>query len=327
MDRVESLRVFARVVECQSFTKAAESLRVPRSTVSMTIKELEDRVGARLLSRTTRSVAPTNDGTDFYERCLRLLADYDEVEGLFRAPAARTRGHLRVNVPGRIGRLIIAPALPDFFARYPDITLELGVTDRTVDLQVEGIDCVIRVGELSDSNLIARRIGNIAIINCASSSYLDRLGTPRRPQDLKRHRTVAYVPPKSGKAEPWEYVTGGVVSTIGVPTAIMVDNAEMLIACCLAGLGLIQVPAYDVRNHIERGELIEVLPRHRPAPMPIHIVYPHRRHLSGRLQAFIEWASELLRTHATHHTETGARSRFPLRPGSKKMSESRRTRE
>lgn len=299
MDRVELLRVFARVVECQSFTKAASSLRVPRSSVSTAVKELEDRVGARLLRRTTRSVSPTDDGTAFYERCLRLIADYDEVEGLFRASSTRLRGHLRVNVPGRIGRLIIAPALPEFFAEYPDITLELGVTDRTVDLQAEGIDCVIRVGELADSNLIAKRIGDIAIINCASKAYLDRAGTPRRPQDLKRHRTVAYVPPKSGKAEPWEYVQAGEVRTIGMPAAVMIDNAEMLIACCLAGLGLIQVPAYDVRTHIERGELVELLPRHRPAPMPIHIAYPHRRHLSGRLQAFIEWASDLLRSHAT----------------------------
>lgn len=291
------LRVFARVVECQSFTKAASSLRVPRSSVSTAVKELEDRVGARLLRRTTRSVSLTDDGTAFYERCLRLIADFDEVEGLFRASSTRLRGHLRVNVPGRIGRLIIAPALPEFYAKYPDITLELGVTDRTVDLQVEGIDCVIRVGELVESNLIAKRVGEIIVVNCASPIYVDRYGFPRRPQDLKRHRTIAYVPPRSGKPEPWEYVSAGDVRSINVPAAIMVDNAEMLIACCLAGLGLIQVPAYDVRDHIDRGEIVEVLPRHRPAPMPIHIVYPHRRHLSGRLQAFIEWASELLRSH------------------------------
>ena len=298
MDRVDSLRVFARVVECQSFTKAADTLRVPRSTVSVAIKELEERVGTRLLSRTTRSVAPTNDGTAFYERCLHLIADFDEVQGLFRSTASRLRGRLKVNVPSRIGRLIIAPALPEFFAEYPDITLELGVTDDTVDLQVEGIDCVIRVGELTDSNLIAKRVGDIAIINCASKGYLDKWGVPRRVKDLKRHRMVSYVPPRTGKAEPWEYVDLGSVRSVDVPAAIMVDNAEMMIACCLAGLGLIQVPAYDVRNHIERGELVEVLPRHRAASMPIHFVYPHRRHLSGRLQAFIEWASQLMRSGA-----------------------------
>lgn len=298
MDRLESLRIFVRVVDCESFTKAAESMRVPRSTVSMAIKELEDRVGARLLSRTTRSVAPTHDGTAFYEHCQRLIADFDEVEGLFRASASQLRGHLKVSVPGRIGRLIIAPALPEFVAKYPGISLELGVTDRTVDLQAEGVDCVIRVGELADSNLIAKRVGDIAIVNCASRSYLEKFGTPRRVQDLQRHRAVAYVPPKSAGPEPWEYATTNGVRTVEVPAAIVVDNAEMLIASCLAGLGLIQVPSYDVRDHIKQGELVEVLPKHRPASMPIHVLYPHRRHLSGRLHVFIEWASQLLRSRA-----------------------------
>ncbi|MEQ1718551.1 MAG: LysR family transcriptional regulator [Hyphomicrobium sp.] len=298
MDKVDQLRVFARVVECQSFSKAADALRMPRSTVSTAVKELEDRVGSRLLSRTTRSVAPTNDGSAFYERCLRLIADHDEMENLFRSPVGRIRGHLKINVPGRIGRLIVAPALPEFLAKFPDITLEVGVTDRTVDLQVEGIDCVIRVGELSDSSLIAQRVGEIAILNCASKAYLDRYGTPRRPHELQRHFTVAYVLPKIAKPVPWEYLHAGGVKTVGAPATVMVDNAEMLIACCLAGLGLIQVPAYDVRTHIERGELVEVMPRYRPAPMPIHIVYQHRRHLSARLQAFIAWASALLRSQA-----------------------------
>lgn len=298
MDRLDSLRVFARVVECESFTKAAETLRVPRSTVSMAIKELEDRVGTRLLSRTTRIVTPTNDGTAFYEHCLRLIADFDEVEGLFRASASRLRGHLKISIPGRIGRLIIAPALPEFVAKHPDITLELSVTDREIDLQGEGIDGVIRVGDLTDSTLIAKRIGVIAVVNCASKTYIDSFGTPRRVQDLKRHRAITYVPRKGGRPEPWEYATTGGVKTVDVPAAIVVDNAEMLIACCLAGLGLMQVPSFDVRDHIARGELVEVLPRHRPASMPIHIVYPHRRHLSGRLQAFIEWASQLLRSRA-----------------------------
>lgn len=295
MDRIERLRVFMRVVECQSFTKAADTLGVPRSTVSMAIKELEEQVGTRLLSRTTRSVSPTTDGLAFYERSTRLIDDYEEIEGLFRASSERLHGKLKVNVPGRIGRLIIAPALPEFFLKYPDIALELGITDRAVDLQLEGIDCVIRVGELADSNLIARRVGEIAIINCASKAYLETHGVPRRPQDLRHHRAVAYAPPSSGKPEPWEYVDADGLQSISVPQAIVVDNAEMMIACCLAGLGLIQIPAYDVRDTIARGDLVEVLPRHRPAPMPLHIVYPHRRHLSGRLQAFIEWVSTILR--------------------------------
>lgn len=268
---------------------------MPRSTVSIAIKELEKLVGARLLSRTTRSVVPTHDGVAFYQQCSRLIGDYEEVESLFRTAPAKLSGRLKVNVPGRIGRMIIAPALPAFVAKYPNIALEVGITDRTVDLQLEGIDCVVRVGEMADSNLIARRIGDLEIINCASRDYLDRYGTPIRPRDLRRHRAVAYVPPSGGKPEPWQYVDAKGVQSINIPPSIAVDNAEMLIACCLAGLGLIQVPAYDVREHLRRGELIKVLPKHCSPPMPIHIVYPHRRHLSGRLQAFIEWVTQILR--------------------------------
>lgn len=297
MDRLGRLRVFVRVVDCKSFTKAAETLAIPRSTVSIAIKELEKLVGARLLSRTTRSVIPTHDGVAFYEQCSRLLDDYEEVEGLFRTAPAELRGRLKVNVPGRIGRMIIAPAVPEFVSKYPNIALEIGITDRTVDLQLEGIDCVVRVGDLADSNLIARRIGDLDIINCASRDYLDRNGVPVRPSDLRKHRTIAYMPPSGGKPEPWQYVDGKGLQSLNVPPSIAVDNAEMLIACCLAGLGLIQVPSYDVREHLRRGELVEVLPKHCSPPMPIHIVYPHRRHLSGRLQAFIEWATELLREH------------------------------
>lgn len=296
MDRIDRLRTFARVVECQSFSRAAETLGIPRSTVSMAVKQLEDLVGARLLNRTTRIVSPTNDGTAFYERATQLMSDVEEVEGFFRT-SAQLSGKLKVNVPGRIGRLIIAPALPKFFAMYPDIALEVGITDRMVDLHHEGIDCVIRVGELVDSTLVARRIGDIEIINCASKAYIKEHGMPRRVSDLKRHRAVVYVPPSSGRPEPWEYVGPDGTHTVAMLQAVAVDNAEMLIACALAGLGLIQVPAYDVRGHIAKGELVEVLPRHRPATMPIHAVYTHRRHLSGRSQAFIDWVSAVLRTH------------------------------
>lgn len=299
MDRIEQLRIFARVVDCQSFTKAADTLGIPRSTVSTAVKTLEERVGTRLLNRTTRTVSPTNDGTAFYERCMALVSDVEEIENLFRTSSARLSGKLRVNVPGRIGRLIIAPALPEFFARFPEIALEVGITDRTVDLRHEGIDCVIRVGELADSTLIARRIGDVAIISCASKAYLAANGVPRRTSDLKRHRAINYVSPVSGKAEPWEYDSIDGSHTVAMRQAVAVDNAEMMIACCLAGLGLIQIPAYDVRAHIESGELVEVLPRHRAAPMPMHILYPHRRHLSARLQTFIDWVTPILRAKVT----------------------------
>jgi DNA-binding transcriptional LysR family regulator len=298
MDRIESLRIFARVVQCGSFTKAAATLQMPRSSVSMAIQELEARIGARLLARTTRRVAPTQEGIAFYERCERLLGDYEEVEGLFRQSSSLPAGRLSVNVPGRMGRLIFAPALPDFFRRYPEIELELGVTDRAIDLVHEGVDCAVRVGPLGDSSLVARKVGDIALGNCASPSYLHKHGTPETIDDLERHVAVGYASPTSGRIEEWEWVEDGIVRTRPIPARITVNNAEAYIACCLAGLGLIQIPLYDVRSHLAAGELVEVLPHLRAAPMPVHILYPHRRHLSRRLQVFVDWASALLREHA-----------------------------
>lgn len=297
MDRIESLRIFSRVVQCGSFSKAASTLQIPRSSVSMAIQELEARVGARLLARTTRRVAPTHEGIVFYERCERLVGDYEEVEGLFRQSSSLPTGKLSVNVPGRMGRLIFAPALPDFLSHYPKIELEMGVTDRAVDLVHEGIDCAVRVGPLSDSSLIARKIGDIVLCNCASPAYLRKHGVPRTIEDLDRHLAVGYASPTSGRIEDWEWVEGNDVRSRAIPARLTVNNAEAYIACCLAGLGLIQIPFYDVRHHLDAGELVEVMPDLRAAPMPAHILYPHRRHLSRRLQVFVDWATALLRQH------------------------------
>ena len=297
MDRIESLRIFSRVVQCGSFSKAAATLQIPRSSVSMAIQELEARVGARLLARTTRRVAPTQEGIVFYERCERLVGDYEEVEGLFRQSSSLPAGRLSVNVPGRMGRLIFAPALPDFLSHYPKIELEMGVTDRAVDLVHEGIDCAVRVGPLSDSSLVGRKIGDIVLCNCASPAYLRKHGVPQAIEDLDRHLAVGYASPTSGRIEEWEWVEGNDVRSRAISARLTVNNAEAYIACCLAGLGLIQIPLYDVRHHLDAGELVEVMPDLRAAPMPVHILYPHRRHLSRRLQVFVDWATALLRQH------------------------------
>ncbi|MGE0237324.1 MAG: LysR family transcriptional regulator [Parvibaculaceae bacterium] len=295
MDRIESLRIFVRLVESQSFTRTADLLRLPRSTVSTALTDLERRIGTRLLNRTTRRMSLTEDGSTFYERCLRLLADYEETEGLFRQASALPKGKVRINVPGRLGRLIIAPALPGFLTRYPDIEIDMGVTDRTVDLVQEGIDCAIRVGPLSDSSLVARKIGDLILLNCASPAYLARHGTPRAIADLASHFAVNYASPASGRIEEWEYVEGGAVRSVALHARVTVNSAEAYIACCLAGLGLIQIPAYDVRDHIAAGELVEVLSDWRAAPMPVTLLYPHRLHLSRRLKVFLDWIMSLLR--------------------------------
>lgn len=295
MDRIDLFRVFARVVECANFTRAADTLGMPRSSVSAAIQELEGRVGARLLHRTTRKVTPTQDGAALYERCLRLIADVEETENLFRHSIVGPSGTLRADMPGRIGRLIVAPALPEFLERYPQVSVELGVTDRAVNLIEERVDCVLRVGTLSDSGLVARAIGDLPLINVASPAYLARHGVPRTPADLERHRLVNYASPSNGRVAPWEWVEGDEVKRVALRARVTVNSAEAYIACCLAGLGLIQIPAYDVNAHLRAGELVEVLPDHRAAPMPMTLLYPHRQHLSRRFQVFAEWLEALLR--------------------------------
>jgi len=295
MDRIELFRIFTRVVESASFTRAADTLGLPRSSVSAAVQTLETRLGTRLLHRTTRKVAPTQDGAAFYERCLRLIEDMDEAENLFRRSASDPTGRLRVDLPSRIGRLIVAPALPEFLTRYPGIDIDLGMTDRAVHLIEESVDCALRVGPLSDSGLIARPFGTLRLINVASPDYLERYGTPRTPADLASHFAVNYASPSSGRVEDWEWIEGGEARTVAVPGRISVNSAEGSIACCLAGLGLIQIPAFDVIDHLKEGRLVEVMPDHSAAPMPMALLYPHRQHLSRRLQVFANWLEGLMR--------------------------------
>ena len=294
MDRIDTLRTFLRVAEMRSFTRAAASLQMPRSTVSTAIRELETRLGTRLLSRTTRHVALTHDGQELYDRALRLLGELEALEGLFHQDDTQLHGRLRIEAPGRIARLIIVPALPDFFARYPGIELEIGASDRPVNLVTEGVDCAIRVGELAESSLIARPLGQLPLINCASPDYLARHGTPTTLDDLWHHQAIHYASPFGSIAEDWEYREAGESRMLSLPGRIIVDNAESYIAACLAGLGLIQVPTYDVQHHLREERLVEVLPDHRAAPMPLTILYPHRHHRSHLLRVFIAWVETLL---------------------------------
>ncbi|GLP89903.1 LysR family transcriptional regulator [Gluconobacter frateurii] len=294
MDRIDLFRIFARVVETASFTRTADTLKMPRSTISVAIQELETRVGTRLLARTTRSVSVTPDGAAFYDHCLRIVTEVEEVEALFSQDAVRPQGVLRVNIPGRIGRLIIAPALPDFLESYPGIDIELGMTDRAVNLIEDGIDCVLRVGPLQDSGLVGRKICDLELINVASPDYIRRFGSPTCPDDLGQHHVIRYASPTSGRVEDWEWVENGEVRLKPVKGRVTVNSAEASIACCLSGLGLIQIPAYDVKNHLAAGDLVEVMPDWRAEGLPMTILYPHRKHLSRRVQAFVEWVVPLL---------------------------------
>lgn len=292
MDRIDLFRIFTRVVECAGFTRAADSLGLPRSSVSAAVQELEGRVGARLLNRTTRRVAPTEDGRQFYEVCVRLVAETEAAESLFRQKAT---GRIRIDVPGRIGRLVIAPALPDFLDRFPEIDVDLGMSDRTIDLVAGGVDCVLRVGELAESGLIARPIGPLPLVNVASPAYLARFGTPVGPEDLDAHLAVNYASPSTGRVADWEWLDAAGLHTRPMRARVTVNSAEAYIACCLAGLGLIQIPAYDVRADLRAGRLVAVMPDHRAEPMPMTLLYPHRQHLPRRLQVFADWLDDLVR--------------------------------
>lgn len=295
MDRVDLFRIFLRVVECASFTRAAASLDLPRSSVSAAIQALELRVGTRLLARSTRRVNLTPDGEAFYARCQQLVADVEEAESLFKRGKAALSGTIKVDLPGRIGRLIVAPALPEFLDRYPGVTIELGVTDRAVNLVEAGVDCAVRVGPLADSGLVARPIGMLPLINVASAAYLRRHGRPHKPADLAKHLAVGYASPTTSRVEDWEWQEGDATHTLRLRSRITVNSAEAYIACCEAGLGLIQIPAYDVAEFLRSRKLVEVLRAYRAEPLPMTLLYPSRQHLSRRFQAFADWLVELLK--------------------------------
>lgn len=297
MDRIDLLRIFIRVAESGSFTHAADTLQMPRSTVSTAVQELENRLGTRLLARTTRSVRLTDDGRMFQQTALRLLGDFEDAENRFRLHSSQTRGHVKVNLPSRIGRLIVAPALPEFLDRYPGLDIELGMTDRSINLAEDGTDCVLRVGPLQDSSLIGRKLGLLPVFNVASPSYLAQHGTPQSPADLSAHQAVLYASPTTGRIEDWEWEHDGRENSRPVRGRVTVNSAEGAVACCLAGLGLAQLPAYDVLPHIRSGELVDILPQWRAAPLPMTLLYPHRTHLSRRLEVFTEWLTGLLDAH------------------------------
>ncbi len=295
MDRIDLFRIFTRVAECSSFTRAADTLGLPRSSVSAAIIELEHRIGARLLHRSTRKVSLTQDGAAFYDRCLQLIADVEETENLFRQNGAEASGKLRVDVPGRIGRLIIAPALSSFLDQFPEIEVDLGVSDRAINLVEDSVDCVLRVGPLNDSGLIARPIGRLPLINVASPGYLAQYGVPQTPRDLTRHWAVNYASPSSGRVELWEWMEESSLRSLAMRSRVTVNSAEAYIACCVAGLGLIQNPAYDLQQHLQAGELVEVMPNFRAEPLQMTLLYPHRRYLSPRVQVFSDWLQALMK--------------------------------
>lgn len=297
MDQLDRYRVFVQVAEVGSFIRAANLLNLPRATVSAAVQQLEAGLGARLLHRTTRKVSLTPDGEILLERLRALLADSGEIEHLFRTQQHEVSGRLNVDVPSRIARRLIAPALPELLRRHPQLRIGLGCTDRAIDLVQEGVDCAVRVGRLHDSGLVVRAIGRLALVNCASPAYLREHGMPDPATLSEAHLAVGYAAPATGRELPWECAHGEQLQRLDLPSRVVVNNAESYIACCLAGLGLIQVPRFDVQHLLASGELVEVLPQCRATPMEVSLLYPHRRQRSPRLLAFVEWFEQLLQPH------------------------------
>lgn len=298
MDKLHQYRVFMQVADMGSFIRAANALDLPRASVSAAVQQLEAGMGTRLLHRTTRKVGLTADGELLLARIRALLVDSEEIEQLFQTQQRQVSGRLNVDVPSRIARRLIAPALPGLLRRHPRLQIGLGSTDRAIDLVQEGVDCAVRVGSLHDSSLAVRPIGRLALVNCASPAYLREHGAPGTVANLvESHLAVGYASATTGRELPWECADEERAQVFEVPSRVIVNNAESYIACCLAGLGLIQVPRFDVQHLLASGELVEVLPDCRAMPMKISFVYSHRRQRSRRLTAFVEWFEELVRPH------------------------------
>jgi DNA-binding transcriptional LysR family regulator len=291
MDRFQEMQVFIRIAERGSFTRAADDLQIPRATVTNLMKRMEERLGTRLLERTTRTVRLTHDGEAFYRRCVRLVADLEEAEGSFRNVAPK--GLLRVNVQGTLAKHFVVPALADFVAQYPGIELHIGEDDRLVDLVREGIDCVLRAGTLQDSSMVGRRVASLEQVTVASPAYLAQFGEPATLQALAAHRAVNYISSGSGRALPMEFTVDGEVIEMQLASIVSVTGADLYTGAAVAGLGMVQVPRYRVSGELSAGTLKVVLAAFPPPPMPVSVLYPHNRQLSSRVRVFAQWLRDI----------------------------------
>ncbi len=277
MDKLQAMATFVRVVEAQSFSKAAETLSMPRSSVTTTIKKLEEHLGTGLLRRSTRTLSLTDAGARYYALCCSVLADITRGESGLSTDATSPRGRVRADMPGVIGRAIVLPRLREFEQRFPDIELVLGMSDRPADLIYDGIDCVIRSGELADSTLIARYLGQLHWLTCASPRYLREYGEPRSVSDLSAHRAVNYLSNATGRPFDWRFNVDGDPVMMTMKSRFAVNETEAYLQCGLEGLGLIQLSEFVVRPYLDTGRLKEVMAATRSTPIPVSIVYPTSR--------------------------------------------------
>ncbi len=281
------MKVFSRVVERRSFTRAAQDTGFPRSTVTDAVKQLEAHLGAKLLERTTRHVTPTLDGSAYYQRCLAILAEVEDAEGAFAG--ARPKGSLRVDVHGSLARHFLLPTLPSFLAAYPEVELYMSEGDRLVDLVREGFDCVVRVGVPADSDMVARRVALLEELTLAAPAYLERHGVPRHPDELSGHRIVGFRSSATGGLLPLEFMVDGAVRHVVLPASVSVNAGESCLCAARQGLGLIQIPRYHAQSDLDRGSLVAVLTAFPLTKTPVSVLYPRNRQLSPRVRVFIDW--------------------------------------
>jgi DNA-binding transcriptional LysR family regulator len=300
MDRFDAMLAFARVVEAGSFTKAADTLHMSKTTVTQLVQQLEARLRVKLLNRTTRKVNLTADGAVYYERVVRLLGDLDDAETSLSGAATVPRGRLRVDVPSPLASTLLVPALADFHGRYPDIQIDMGVSDRIVDLIGEKVDCVVRGGELSDQSLMARKVGDLQLGVYAAPSYLQRLGRPAHPRDLEdsAHRVVGFLWARTGKALPYAMGKGDESIHVQGRYVLAVDDGNAYLAAGIAGLGMLWLPAYMAKAPVAAGQLLPLFEDWQMEPMPLYVAYPPNRHVSLKLRVFIDWVVEVMAEHA-----------------------------
>ena len=292
IDRIQAMRTFIRIVDTHSFTRAAESLDMPRATATTLVQNLEALLGTALLVRTTRRLSLTSEGAAYYERCMQILADIDEMEASLRHSTDQLSGRLRVEMPGALATALVLPALDDFHERYPNIDLAIGVSNRAVDLVGEAVDCSIQLGELPDSGLAARRLGTLEHVTCASPDYLERHGVPNDLDDLAHHVAVNCMG-RNGRAVDFDFEVGDSALNVKVDGFVKVNDEQAYLACGLQGLGLIQPARIAAQPYLDSGRLREVLPQWKPMPMSVSVAYVKSRRVSPRVRAFVDWLAVL----------------------------------
>ena len=304
MDRFDAMKAFVRVVETGSFTRAAATLHMSRTTVTQLVQQLEARLRLKLLNRTTRKVNVTADGAAYYERIVQVLDTLEEIETSLPHAAALPRGQLRVDVPSPFAALLLVPALPTFHASYPDIVLDMGASDRMVDVIADNVDCVIRGGDITDQSLMARKLADLPLGVYAAPAYLQRVGRPLHPLDLQdsAHRIVRFRWGRGGNGFPYVMHREGKSVKIHGQYVLSIDDGNAYLAAGVAGLGVLWLPDYMARPHVDRGELLPLFEAWTVDPMPLYLAYPPNRHVSKKLRVFIDWVAELMARHSARAT-------------------------